>query len=145
MCPKIWCDRESEKFCKIFWELNRASVWLQQPKHDGALGFRGRHPETGAANPSRSSSGELALSSNSWSRFFESSDFVGRFARSSETWRFYLQGGLFWFPKLPPLSLLPSWAVACLLPAETVDHWNSNVLCLLLCNWLTRLNFLLFE
>lgn len=47
--------------------------------------------------------------------FFESSDFVGRFARSSETWRFYLQGGLFWFPKLPPLSLLPSWAVACFL------------------------------
>jgi hypothetical protein len=24
MCPKIRCDGESEKFCKIFLELNRA-------------------------------------------------------------------------------------------------------------------------
>jgi hypothetical protein len=24
MCPKIRCDGESEKFCKFFWELNRA-------------------------------------------------------------------------------------------------------------------------
>jgi hypothetical protein len=23
---KIWCDRESKKFCKIFWELNKALV-----------------------------------------------------------------------------------------------------------------------
>jgi hypothetical protein len=23
MCPKIRCDEKSEKFCKIFWELNR--------------------------------------------------------------------------------------------------------------------------
>jgi hypothetical protein len=26
MCQKIRCDRESEKFCKIFWELNRALI-----------------------------------------------------------------------------------------------------------------------
>jgi hypothetical protein len=25
MCLKIRCDGESEKFCKIFWELNMAS------------------------------------------------------------------------------------------------------------------------
>jgi hypothetical protein len=24
MCPKIRCDGKSEKFCKIFWELNWA-------------------------------------------------------------------------------------------------------------------------
>jgi len=24
MCLKIRCDEESEKFCKIFWELNKA-------------------------------------------------------------------------------------------------------------------------
>jgi hypothetical protein len=30
MCPKIRCDGESEKFCKIFWELNRALVWLYE-------------------------------------------------------------------------------------------------------------------
>ena len=24
MCLKIRCDGESEKFCKIFWELNKA-------------------------------------------------------------------------------------------------------------------------
>jgi hypothetical protein len=23
MCPNIRCDGESEKFCKIFWQLNR--------------------------------------------------------------------------------------------------------------------------
>jgi hypothetical protein len=27
MCPKIRCDGESKKFCKIFWELNRALLW----------------------------------------------------------------------------------------------------------------------
>jgi hypothetical protein len=26
MCPKIRCDGESKKFCKIFWELNRALI-----------------------------------------------------------------------------------------------------------------------
>jgi len=26
MCLKIWCDGESEKFCKFFWELNKALV-----------------------------------------------------------------------------------------------------------------------
>jgi hypothetical protein len=34
MCLKIRCDGESEKFCKIFWELNRAQVnllWLFNP------------------------------------------------------------------------------------------------------------------
>ena len=25
MCLKIRCDGESEKFCKIFWELNKAA------------------------------------------------------------------------------------------------------------------------
>jgi hypothetical protein len=25
MCPKIRCNEKSEKFCKIFWELNRAT------------------------------------------------------------------------------------------------------------------------
>jgi hypothetical protein len=25
---KIRCDEESEKFCKIFWELNKALVWV---------------------------------------------------------------------------------------------------------------------
>ena len=29
MCRKIWCDRESEKICKIFWELNKA--WILNP------------------------------------------------------------------------------------------------------------------
>jgi hypothetical protein len=28
MCPKIRCDGESEKFSKIFWELNRALIRL---------------------------------------------------------------------------------------------------------------------
>ena len=26
MCRKIRCDRKCEKFCKIFWELNKASL-----------------------------------------------------------------------------------------------------------------------
>ena len=26
MCLKIRCDGESEKFCKIFWKLNKALV-----------------------------------------------------------------------------------------------------------------------
>jgi hypothetical protein len=31
MCLKIRCDGESEKFCKIFWELNRALVEERGP------------------------------------------------------------------------------------------------------------------
>ena len=27
MCLKIRCDGESKKFCKIFWELNKATVF----------------------------------------------------------------------------------------------------------------------
>jgi len=30
MCLKIRCDGESEKFCKIFWELNKASGKLER-------------------------------------------------------------------------------------------------------------------
>jgi hypothetical protein len=35
MCPKIRCDGESEKFCKIFWELNRALDCLGLENRDG--------------------------------------------------------------------------------------------------------------
>ena len=32
MCLKIRCDGESEKFCKIFWELNKAYKAISIPE-----------------------------------------------------------------------------------------------------------------
>ena len=32
MCLKIRCDGESEKFCKISWELNKAQEAAAKPK-----------------------------------------------------------------------------------------------------------------
>jgi hypothetical protein len=35
MCPKIRCDEKSEKFCKIFWELNSAQTKSRQATKGG--------------------------------------------------------------------------------------------------------------
>ena len=40
---KIWCDRESEKFCKIFWELNKAIGEIEED--DLFIRFKVRHIE----------------------------------------------------------------------------------------------------
>jgi len=45
MCLKIRCDGECEKFCKIFWEVNKAqdcSETLSGPKHSRGDHWPGR-------------------------------------------------------------------------------------------------------
>jgi hypothetical protein len=47
MCQKIRCDGESEKFCKFFWELNRALVCCEKfrfAETDGTFATPARRP-----------------------------------------------------------------------------------------------------
>jgi hypothetical protein len=37
MCPKIRYDGESKKFCKLFWELNRAAVYFTSLQKHGRI------------------------------------------------------------------------------------------------------------
>ena len=52
MCLKIRCDGESEKFCKIFWELNKAQIYapLTFPSKDEVASNNGAKPLTLSLN-----------------------------------------------------------------------------------------------
>jgi hypothetical protein len=44
MCLKIRCDGESEKFCKIFWKLNRALFQKENQENANPLEERFYRP-----------------------------------------------------------------------------------------------------
>ena len=50
---KIRCDEESEKFCKIFWELNKAQAKARAMSHFLAIAPRGTSTTSNPVPPGR--------------------------------------------------------------------------------------------